>query len=176
MGRAASINISLALVWLIAVCSPPGSALSDQQRLPTREQVIAWLKPDANGKSRGLEIRDQVDPAADFGQVQGVLFAFGSADLQTGAKALLGVVASGLLSDQLAPFRYRITGYTDAVGSETTNFELSRMRALAVRDYLVSLGVPVARLEILGVGESDLADPAHPRSAVNRRAAINLAN
>lgn len=48
----------------------------------------------------------------------------------------------------------RIEGHTDNTGSETYNQELSERRASNVRNLLVQRGVPYARVEIIGYGES----------------------
>jgi flagellar motor protein MotB len=38
--------------------------------------------------------------------------------------------------------------------------------------YLVARGIPAARLMPIGRGERDLADPAQPESAINRRVEV----
>ena len=48
----------------------------------------------------------------------------------------------------------RIDGHTDSRGSEAYNQQLSERRARAVRDYLVSKGVPAERLSVRGFGET----------------------
>jgi OOP family OmpA-OmpF porin len=45
-------------------------------------------------------------------------------------------------------------GYTDSQGAEAFNVDLSRRRALAVRDYLASRGIEVTQLAVAGYGES----------------------
>jgi outer membrane protein OmpA-like peptidoglycan-associated protein len=46
-----------------------------------------------------------------------------------------------------------IIGHTDATGAEGYNQQLSERRAVAVRDELVTLGVPGSRLRAFGRGE-----------------------
>ena len=46
-----------------------------------------------------------------------------------------------------------VTGHTDPIGTEAYNQKLSERRADAVRDYLVSKGVPKDKIEAIGVGE-----------------------
>jgi outer membrane protein OmpA-like peptidoglycan-associated protein len=48
-----------------------------------------------------------------------------------------------------------ITGYTDRLGSETYNLELSLRRAQAVKEYLVGKGVEPGRLRANGKGEAN---------------------
>jgi OmpA-OmpF porin, OOP family len=64
-----------------------------------------------------------------------------------------------------------IEGHTDAEGLTERNKALSERRAQSVRAYLISAGVPEARLEAIGYGElRPIApnDTAESR-AINRR-------
>ncbi|MCC7325480.1 MAG: OmpA family protein [Burkholderiales bacterium] len=47
-----------------------------------------------------------------------------------------------------------VTGHTDPIGTQQYNQKLSERRADAVRDYLVSKGVPKDRIETLGMGKT----------------------
>ena len=47
-----------------------------------------------------------------------------------------------------------VTGHTDRLGSQQYNQKLSERRADAVRDYLVSKGVPKDKIETLGMGKT----------------------
>ena len=46
------------------------------------------------------------------------------------------------------------TGHTDSIGSDAYNQKLSERRAAAVKDYLVSKGIPAAKITTIGKGES----------------------
>jgi OOP family OmpA-OmpF porin len=46
------------------------------------------------------------------------------------------------------------TGHTDSIGTDAYNQKLSERRAAAVKDYLVSKGVPAAKITTIGKGES----------------------
>ena len=48
--------------------------------------------------------------------------------------------------------RFTVEGHTDNVGADLTNNELSLRRAISVRDYLISLGVPATSIEVQGYG------------------------
>lgn len=68
----------------------------------------------------------------------------------------------------------QITGYTDSVGTEEYNRELSMRRAQAAQDYLVSNGVDQRRIVLSGMGESNPIasnDTAEGR-AMNRRVEV----
>jgi len=46
------------------------------------------------------------------------------------------------------------TGHTDAIGTEAYNQKLSERRAAAVKDYLVSKGIPAAKVTTIGKGKT----------------------
>jgi outer membrane protein OmpA-like peptidoglycan-associated protein len=98
-----------------------------------------------------------------------VRFAFNSADIVPSARAQLDALAEGI--KLLAPHRIvTIEGHTDAKGSDAYNLELSRVRAHAVRDYLVRRhGIGAARLKTVAYGESRPIDGSDPNAGVNRR-------
>jgi outer membrane protein OmpA-like peptidoglycan-associated protein len=64
-----------------------------------------------------------------------------------------------------------IEGYSSADGNETYNEKLSEKRAKAVLEYLIQLGVPAERLEVIGFGEvNPIGDNDNYRGrAINRR-------
>lgn len=74
-----------------------------------------------------------------------VQFASGQSTLSAEALELLNRSAMGM-KGQTGPID--ITGYTDRVGSRTTNVELAKRRALAVRDALMAAGIDAARLRL----------------------------
>ena len=67
-----------------------------------------------------------------------------------------------------------IQGNCDERGSHEYNIGLGEKRALAVRDYLVGLGVPDSSLQTISYGSERPADPAHDEGAYtkNRRAEL----
>ena len=122
--------------------------------------------------TRGLRVEASAPPPATGVQFQ-VQFAFGSADLTNDARAVLNELGTALNSDQLTPFRFRITGHTDAVGENRFNLSLSEQRAKAVQDYLTAnFGINQSRLESVGLGESMLLVPSNPSADENRRVEI----
>jgi OOP family OmpA-OmpF porin len=46
------------------------------------------------------------------------------------------------------------TGHTDSIGTDAYNQKLSERRAAAVKDYLVSKGIPASKVTTIGKGES----------------------
>jgi peptidoglycan-associated lipoprotein len=74
-----------------------------------------------------------------------------------------------------AQFIYQIAGHCDERGTQEYNLALGERRALAVRDYLISVGVPADRLVTISYGEEKPADAGHDEAAwgKNRRAEFN---
>ncbi len=69
-----------------------------------------------------------------------------------------------------------INGYTDSVGTDTYNFNLSRKRALSIANFLVNQGVARSRMKCYGYGS---AKPIAPDSteagrAKNRRVEFHI--
>lgn len=72
----------------------------------------------------------------------------------------------------------RIRGYTDDSGSVELNLDLSRRRAQAAADYLISKGINPARLTVLGQGPADPVVPndTDEHRGQNRRIEVDLYN
>ncbi len=101
-------------------------------------------------------------------------FASGKSELLEGAHAKLDEVAETLI--KVKPPGILISGYTDSQGSAKLNKDLSRLRAEAVRDYLVEKGVAPEGIRTEGKGESEpIADNSTPEGrAMNRRVEITV--
>ena len=80
------------------------------------------------------------------------LFAFDSAELTAEGRNRLDQVVGSLTAKQLENKQIEITGYTDRIGPETYNQTLSERRAQAVREYLVSKGLPADAISTQGLG------------------------
>ena len=106
-----------------------------------------------------LTIRSIKEADATF-EIEDIFYASGSADINRASLLLLDLFAEYLLDTGLI---VEIGGHTDDVGSETDNLSLSEQRATAVRDHLVSAGVPAARLTAKGYGGVNLAPPTRRR-------------
>jgi len=81
-----------------------------------------------------------------------VLFTTGKAALLPDAQNRLGQVADALKNE--SGRQITIEGHTDAQGSESSNLDLSQRRAQAVRDFLVSRGIPDDKVTATGLGMS----------------------
>ena len=65
-----------------------------------------------------------------------------------------------------------IEGHCDERGTAEYNLALGDRRALAARNYLLSLGVPAARIKTVSYGKEFPFDPGHAEASwkKNRRA------
>ncbi len=88
-----------------------------------------------------------------------MLFESGRAALNGGARR--GIARLVAVMQQHPERRVRVEGFTDSVGSEEFNLDLSRRRAEAVRAALVDAGIETARIEVQARGEAEpVADNA----------------
>jgi outer membrane protein OmpA-like peptidoglycan-associated protein len=110
-------------------------------------------------------------PAPSF-VIEGVNFAFDSAELQPSARATLDEAASALKNQPDVP--YEVAGHTDSIGSDSYNQSLSERRANSVASYLVQSGVSPDRLTVNGYGERNpvAGNDTEAGRAQNRRVEI----
>jgi peptidoglycan-associated lipoprotein len=120
------------------------------------------LKPVATG-----------DADVDFINLD-IYFNFDSAELDAEAQALLQTKAAYL--KEKSKINVIIEGHCDERGTTEYNLALGERRAKAARDFLVDLGIPASRLNIISYGEEKPADPGHNENAWerNRRGHFNL--
>lgn len=104
-----------------------------------------------------------------------VQFASASDALTAADKRLLDTLARALRNPQLAQDRFAVAGHTDGTGDARINLELSCARALAVRRYLGTQGVPAQRLSAYGFGSTRLLNADEPAGGANRRVEIRKA-
>lgn len=154
------------------VPAPPG-AKTGGMAPPPREASIAVPPPPSPP-------RDTTAPEGAPAVSITITFASGSDKLTPQAEAALAPLGRALASPVLAPYRFRIEGHTDAVGSDVSNLVLSQRRAASVRAYLVSrFGIAPQRLEAVGFGESQLLVPTpdnFPEPRNRRVQVVNLVN
>ena len=81
-----------------------------------------------------------------------VLFEPGKATLRPGASNRLNELATYLRNNP--EVNATVEGFTDSTGSRQTNERLSKARAEAVRQFLISAGIPSNRVVARGLGES----------------------
>ena len=105
-----------------------------------------------------------------------VLFAFNKAELTPQAAPRLDKLARFL--SQFPQRKLLVEGYTDAVGTDAYNMDLSERRAEAIREALVARGIDTTRVVTKGYGKAyPVADNASVDGrAVNRRVEVVIAD
>ncbi len=117
-----------------------------------------------NGCPEVSEIKqDDLDILRDA--MKNVQFETGKATLKAESYPVLDKVASVL--GRYPAYKLHIHGYTDNVGSDSENLILSRNRAKACYDYLVSKKIEATRLDHKGFGEES---PIAPNDTAEGRA------
>ena len=136
------------------------ASAAQQQRL---QELETKLKDARDTIAKIATVKDD-----DRGMVitlQGeVLFKTAKWDLKPGAMAKLDQIAEALKGKEQPIVVY---GYTDTVGTRENNMTLSQMRAQAVRDYLVTKGIPQDLVTAQGKGPDE---PVSDNGSVEGRA------
>jgi outer membrane protein OmpA-like peptidoglycan-associated protein len=103
-----------------------------------------------------------------------VRFDFDKADVKPEYRDMLNRIAGILMT--LKGYSISVYGYTDDIGTQTYNLQLSQRRAEAVRDFLVQAGISPAIMTTKGFGKSDPRVPGDSERAraANRRVEIGI--
>ncbi|MFD1551266.1 thrombospondin type 3 repeat-containing protein [Putridiphycobacter roseus] len=84
--------------------------------------------------------------------LKGIQFESGKDIIKRSSNGILNNVAE--IMKENPTYKLKIDGHTDAQGNDDKNMELSKKRATAVKNYLVSKGVEASRLTSFGYGET----------------------
>ncbi|WP_231586144.1 OmpA family protein [Pandoraea apista] len=164
--RALARGIPLARRFLGIVCLLGFGVLAGCQTTPvhglTPEQIAAL-------KAEGFK---QTDEGWEFGMSDTVLFDSDQFMVRESARQTVSRIGKTLVKVGLN--EVRIYGYTDSLGSDTYNEQLSARRADAVAGVLVEAGMQRAGIQTIGAGKRNpVADNSTPAGrAQNRRVAI----
>ena len=111
-----------------------------------------------------------IDAINDNSPLKPVFFLYDSDTLDDEARKVLSENAVVLKANP--GWTITVEGHCDERGTAEYNLALGDRRALAARDYLVSLGVPPDRLSTVSYGKEFPFDAGHQESswALNRRA------
>jgi len=126
--NAANVAAAKPVAAAMVISAPPAGAAP---KVAEVTETVTVVIPD------GASIR-VVDGVVNF------YFATGSADLAPGAAEALAAVIKGVESGRKAV----ISGFHDTTGDAAINEQLAKKRAEMVRDVLVGLGVPAAKVDL----------------------------
>ena len=152
---------------------PPGAVAVDAPRAerPARDSAARPADPappvlveEDEFTTRSLEEINRDSPLSP------VFFGYDSSEIDTEAQTVLQANADVLL--QFPTWVVTIEGHCDERGTPEYNLGLGERRALAVRDHLVRLGLPVAQLRTVSYGKEFPFAPGSDEVswAANRRA------
>jgi len=125
-------------------------------------------------KTTFVSTMDKLDDYKSVGNTT-INFKFNSDKLSSEAKMALDQMA--MAQGQYKRFFIAVEGFTDKVGNSEYNTALSRRRADAVVEYLVSShDIPIYRIHMVGLGDLKPVEDARTRAAnaKNRRVEVTL--
>jgi outer membrane protein OmpA-like peptidoglycan-associated protein len=103
-----------------------------------------------------------------------VRFDFDKSDIKPEYRDTLNRIAGILMT--LKGYTINVYGYTDDVGTQAYNLQLSQRRAEAVRDFLVQAGISRTIMNTKGFGKSDprVSGTGEQARSANRRVEIGI--
>jgi outer membrane protein OmpA-like peptidoglycan-associated protein len=147
------------------------SAEKANQGVQQNSQAITSVSTDLQGVKNAVANLDDYKKQSEIA----VTFKFDRYSLSDEAMQQLDQLAAS--ASQAKRFFVAVEGFTDQVGSSQYNEALSRRRADAVVQYLVTKhNIPIYRIHMIGLGEQKLVEEASTREAraKNRRVEVRL--
>ncbi|MCP5477271.1 MAG: tandem-95 repeat protein [Rhodanobacteraceae bacterium] len=134
-----------------------GSGSNFRATNPTRDVEVS--REVAGDPQPPIVVRNEIAFSDD------TYFGFDSSAVQNDAQTELDAVLAAITGGKRVS-RVTLTGHTCDIGAESYNQGLSERRAGAVRDYLVSQGVPAGEIDVTGRGE---LEPKFPNDGEENR-------
>jgi peptidoglycan-associated lipoprotein len=151
--------------------TPPPSGTADLPPPPSppepTEEPIIPAEPVPEAGDLNAKDLDTLNRDSPF---QPVFFGYDSSEIE--AQGQVALNANAEILKQYPSWTITIEGHADERGTAEYNLALGERRALAARNYLVSLGIPADRLRTISYGKEFPFDPGHNEAAwaKNRRA------
>ncbi|MBR4985004.1 MAG: OmpA family protein [Proteobacteria bacterium] len=135
---------------------------------PNEPEIINGVKDDDGCPDKGKQLVFVLEDKIEIKDK--IYFDNNKATIKKKSNALLDQIALSILANPDIK-HVSIEGHTDDTGKYEHNIVLSRQRAQAVVDYLISKGVASERLSAIGYGPDKPLDPAKTKKAraLNRR-------
>lgn len=138
-----------------------------EQKTPEKvtEQKIASGKESVESEGKGIGAEEGKE-----GMFKDLQFDFDKYDIKDEYKSELKSIAAWMTKNSGA--KLSVEGHCDERGTNEYNLALGDRRAKAVKDHLVSLGVPSSKIETISYGEEKPLCTEHTEEcwAKNRRA------
>jgi peptidoglycan-associated lipoprotein len=126
---------------------------------PVREPQPVPPEPIASDSLSSTDI-DTLNRNSPF---QPVFYAYDQAEIDAPAQQVLN--ANAALMKRYPTWVITIEGHSDERGTAEYNLALGERRALAARNYLVSLGIPADRLRTVSYGKEFPFEPGHDETS-----------
>jgi peptidoglycan-associated lipoprotein len=179
--RSSVLTVAMVALLMVSACakpkppvarpSPPPPAGGTATRPPEPPTPVAEPEPVPAEPSKAdtLDTRD-IDDINRDSPFQPVFYGLDQSEVDAAGQQVLNQNADILKKYQT--WVITIEGHADERGSAEYNLALGERRALAARNYLVSLGIPADRLRTVSYGKEFPFDPGHDEAAwsKNRRA------
>ena len=153
-------GLIIAFVLALGGCGKKDASLPDDPtQAPAEEAVVEEVVQEEPVAEEPVVAEEETGPTeADYAAmapqeygIEDVFFAFDDYSLSDPAMDTLDAVAR--IMREHSDITYVIEGHCDERGTVEYNLALGEKRSIAVRDYLVSLGVPRYRLRVTSYGE-----------------------
>jgi peptidoglycan-associated lipoprotein len=165
--RAVARGIAVLALAMLAACNGQKQTDAEQSgAADARDRSAELIGHDGlHGKLIGV---------ADPNVADTVYFDYDKATLRPEAQKALAGVATFM--QRHADLQVMIAGHADERGTREYNLALGNLRAVAVRNYLIALGIPATRLDTISYGKERPAVVGSDEAAwsQNRRAAAEV--
>ncbi len=170
------VFVSYGCAQRAAVKSEAGQPQKEQKAEEMKTQKPAEAAPETQKESKieKAEVAKSEEAEAETPGEEGLFkdihFDFDKYNIQDAYRSELKSVAAWMRKNSAA--KLSIEGHCDERGTNEYNLALGDRRAKAVKDYIVSLGVPSSRIETISFGEEKPLCTEHTEEcwAKNRRA------
>jgi len=159
--------------------------VSTYNKLPNEKiELEMFIEMDFNQ----LEEPDELEPLSmeqvngndlQIIQIEHINYGYDSDKINTDAALILDKIVT--LVKQYTDLEIRVESHTDSKGSDEYNLKLSKLRATAAYNYLVSRGIAPLKIEYSGFGETQLlnhcddgVECSEEEHAINRRSIIKV--
>jgi outer membrane protein OmpA-like peptidoglycan-associated protein len=152
---------------------------ADPEAVAAEDRFVKTIRNRATRSLSSAEREEIATIAKDKPNIDlEINFDYNSADISKRSLASVQALGQALTNPDLKGSTFIVAGYTDAVGGEAFNQDLSERRADSIKRYLSDkFGITGSDLVTVGYGKTRLKDPSHPTAEVNRRVqVVNMAS